>query len=1131
MRSIQRLLRFMTTGRLTIVCLVSLSATPAFAQFDTATLLGTVRDGNSAVLPNVKVTLTNTATGNTTTAQTDGEGNFQFINVRIGIYRVSAELQGFSTAVAERVEVVVNARQRVDLTLQPGAVSETVVITDAAQLLETESSVRGQVIQREQIVNLPLNGRSYANLVLLAPGVRESNTNAATGAGREAAFNVNGLRATMNNFLLDGVDNNAYGTSNQGFSSQVVQVSPDAVAEFKVQTNTYSAEFGRSGGAVINAAYRSGTNQFHGNVWEFHRNTVLNAVGFFKPVSGVKPPLIRNQFGFTFGGPIIKDRTFFFVDYEGFRQIDKNVVFATLPTLQQRQGILTGDVRVPFDFVDSTGATVRAGTIFTAGQRIPMTAFARKVLNELPAPNITAGKTETNFANNYSEVLTNRNFNDKFNIKLDHSFSAKLTSFVRISHRKVNEFNGPNIPGPSGSGGNGFINVLNQQLVFGTTYAMSNGSAFEARLGISKIEGGKRPPLSGGPSVRELYGITGLPEDRTITGGLTTQTINGFSQLGRQATNPQYQNPFTINPRFNYTLTLGRHSLKTGYEYLHVNTDVQDTNPLMGLDTYASQFSRNTATSAANTIFNLSDFFFGARNQYEFANLLEVRMQRRLHYAYAQDDFKVNQRLTLNLGVRYEFATPYTEAQNRLSNFDPATKTIIQAKAGSLYDRSLVDPDYNNWAPRLGFAYNLLDKTVVRGGYGIGYVHFNRIGSADLLATNFPQITRSNVTQNAALPLCTGTVFAEGCFRPTQAGYPTNLPNNVVLFTPRETRTSYIQNWQLSVQRELPGNMLLDVAYVGNHAVKMLLLADYNQARPLTTAELALPAAQRPSLDARRPIQGFRSISVNLSGAYSNYHALQAKFERRFSKGLYLLNSFTWSKAIDNVAQVLEEPGGNEGRPQNIYNMAADRGPGAYDQPINNTTSFVWELPFGKGRAWLDSLPYALDAALGGWTLTGINAMYSGQTVNFRYTPAPVTANLPSFIGGVALRPNLVGNPVLSEGRTIDRWFNTQAVRLPTQDQPFGNAGRNIGRGPSVYQFDLGLQKNFALPVINEVSKLEFRAEFFNVLNKTNFGTPSGNATGIVFNTDGTLRTPGTFGTIRSTFSARQIQFALKLSF
>ncbi|MEP7271904.1 MAG: TonB-dependent receptor, partial [Acidobacteriota bacterium] len=558
-------------GELCLICLLVLcsAAGTVYAQFDSATVLGTIRDPNGAALPNVTVTIKSLATGISRTAQSDANGDFLFPNVRIGTYRISAELQGFSTAVADQVVVTVNARQRVDMAMKPGTVTESVIITDAAQLLETDSSVRGQVVQREQIVNLPLNGRSYANLALLTPGVRESNQNAATGGGREAAFNVNGLRNTVNNFLLDGVDNNAYGTSNQGFSSQVVQVSPDAVQEFKVQTNTYSAEFGRSGGAVINAAYRSGTNEFHGSVWEFHRNSALNAVGFFKPASGSKPPLIRNQFGFTFGGPIIKDRTFFFLDYEGFRQVQKDVVFSTLPTLAQRSGILSVAVRDPL-----------TGTVYNAGTVIPMTSFARKVLTDLPAPNV-AGVTNSN----YRELVPNRNFNDKFNIRLDHKLKDNLTLFTRVSHRKVNEFNGPNIPGPSGSNQNGFINVLNQQLVGGGTYVFGNSSALEVRLGISRIEAGKKPPLSGGLSVRELYGITGLPEDRSITGGLTTQTINGFSQLGRQATNPQFQNPFTVNPRVNYTLTLGRHSLKTGYEYLAVNTDVQDTNPLMGLDT------------------------------------------------------------------------------------------------------------------------------------------------------------------------------------------------------------------------------------------------------------------------------------------------------------------------------------------------------------------------------------------------------------------------------------------------------------------------------------------------------------------------------------------------------------------
>ena len=1103
MKRDQLLLRVRLAVRISLLCVAFCVAghSTAWAQFDSATVLGTINDSGGAAVVGATVRLKNIATGITVTTQTDSNGNYLFPNVRIGAYRVSAELQGFATAVVERVEVVVNARQRVDLTMQPGAVTETVTITEAAQLLETDSSVRGQVVQRQQIVNLPLNGRSYANLTLLAPGVRESSQNGITTAGREASFNVNGLRNTFNNFLLDGVDNNAYGTSNQSFSSQVVQVSPDAVAEFKVQTNTYSAEFGRSGGAVINASYRSGTNEFHGALWEFHRNTVLNAVGFFKPAGGIKPPLIRNQFGFTFGGPIIKDRTFFFLDYEGFRQIQKNLVFSTLPSLDQRNGLLTVDVRDPL-----------TGNVYKAGTAIPMTAFARKVLSELPAPNVPGATS-----NNYRELVLNRSFNDKFNLKLDHKISERLNVFTRLSHRKSNAFEAPNIPGPSGSNQNGQVNVLNQQLASGLTYAFANSSALEFRLGISRIEAGKKPPLSGGPGMRELYGITGLPEDRTITGGLTTQTISGLSQLGRQATNPQFQNPFSVNPRVNYTFNFGRHSLKAGYEYLAVNTDVQDTNPLMGLDTYAGQFSRPTG-AASNNLYNLADFMFGARSQYELANLLVVNLRQRLHFAYVQDDFKLSPKLTLNLGLRYEFATPIYEDQNRLSNYDPVTNSIIQAKSGSLYERSLVDPDYNNFAPRLGFAYNLMDKTVVRGGYGIGYVYFNRIGSANLLATNFPQITRANIPQSPTLARCKGTetgLALEGCFRPTQDGYPSGLPNNVTLYIPRDTRTAYIQNWQVSVQRELGANMLLDVAYVGNHAVKLILLADLNQARPNNPGESLL-------VNARRPIAGFRSISAVLPAAFSNYHALQIKFERRFSKGLYLLNSFTWSKAIDNVSQVLEDPNGNAGNPQNLYNIGADRGRSAYDEPFNNTTSFVWELPFGRGRKWAGNLNGGLEALLGGWSLSGVNTMRSGQTINLRYAPSAlgsVTANLPSFLGGVALRPNITGD-VLAPGseRTIDNYFNKNNISIPSVNQPFGNAGRNIARSDSFYQFDLGLQKSFPLP-INEATRVEFRAEFFNLFNKTNFGAA---------NSD---RSAGAFGTIRSTFPARQIQFALKVVF
>ncbi|MDQ3132671.1 MAG: TonB-dependent receptor, partial [Acidobacteriota bacterium] len=941
----------------TLIFTVLMLSNAAFAQFETATVLGSVRDPNDAAIQNADVVLKNTATEITQTATTDQNGDYQFANVRIGIYQIIIEANGFNRTVAENINVTVNARQRVDLTLQVATASETVTVTDAANALQTDSSELGQVVQRRQIIALPLNGRSYANLALLAPGVRESHTNSSIGGGgREAAFNVNGLRATMNNFLLDGIDNNAYGTSNQSFSSQVVQVSPDAIAEFKVQTNTYSAEFGRSGGAVINASYRTGTNGFHGSAWEFNRNTVLNAVGFFKPLGGAKPPLNRNQFGFTFGGPIIKDRTFFFGDYEGFRQVQKNLVYSNLPTLAQRQGILSIAVRNPL-----------TGIVYAPGTSIPLTAFAQKVLSELPAPNLTGVPGA-----NYQELVLNRNFNDKYNVRVDHKFNDNFSIFGRWSYRKSNAFEAPNIPGPSGSNQNGFVDILNQQFVVGTTYAFENASVLDVRFSRSKIDAGKRPPLTGGASVFELYGITGLPTDPEVSGGLTTQTIAGFSQLGRQATNPQFQNPTNNDLRASYGFLRGRHSLKFGYEHLAVNTEVQDTNPLLGLDTYSGQFS---TTGGANNLNNLADFFFGLRSQYELADLTIAQMRQRFHYAYVQDDFKVNRKLTLNLGLRYEFGTPYYEKENRLSNYDPVSNSILLASDGSLYNRSLVDPDYNNFGPRLGFAYNVFEKTVIRGGYGVGYNYLNRLGSANILGTNFPIITRAAVAQGApnatTNPLCAGNTFASNCFRATQQGYPTSgLPNNVTLYIPRDIQTASVQNWQLSVQQEIFGNMVLDVAYVGNKAKNLVILADLNQARPLSVAEFALPAAQRPSLQARRPIVGFGTISSVLPEGFSSYNALQVKLERRFSQGLYFLNSFTWSKALDNASQVLEEPNGNTGTPQNVYDIANDRGIGAYDQPFNNTTSFVFDLPVGRGR-WLgDNMNPVLDAFIGGWTLS-----------------------------------------------------------------------------------------------------------------------------------------------------------------
>lgn len=1083
-----------------IVLVLSISAmlpAAARAQFDAATVLGSVRDSSGAVVPGATVTLKNTGTGITATTVSDQDGSYQFLNVRVGTYNVRAELQGFSAAEADAFAVAVNARQRVDLTLSVGNVGETVVVTGAAKLLETESSERGTIIDREQIVNLPLNGRAYADLALLSPGVRRSSI----ADSRDASFNVNGLRSAVNSFILDGVDNNSYGTSNQGFSNQLVQLSPDAVEQFKVQTNNFSAEFGRTGGAVINASMRSGTNAFRGTIWEFHRNDALNAVGFFKPTGGVKPKLIRNQFGAVFGGPIVRNRTFFFADYEGFRQISRRLEFASIPTLAQRQGVLGKPIQNPI-----TGEVYADGVIPPGA----ITAFAQKVLSGLPAP------TRAGISNNFDSLPRRQDFNNKWDAKVDHQFAPGMTAFVRVSHRRVNNFEPSPIPGETGSPSNAFVHVLNDQVAGGFTYTPTSSSLLEFRLGVSRTQAGKEPPGLGSPGMLEAYGITGLPTDARFAGGLTEQGVSGWTTWGRQNSNPQFQDPSVLNPRINYSWVRGRQSIKTGYEYQAINTRIDDFNPKYGRDSYSGQFSRPAGVTASDpATYNLADFMLGARSAYAIINPFIANLRQRMHFGYLQDDFKVDRRLTLNLGLRYEFATPQWEKDNYLTNYDPATNSLIQAKNGSIYNRALVHPDRNNFAPRLGLAFALNDKTVIRSGYGVSYIHFNRLGGENLLSFNGPHVVGVNINQLPSQGLCGASTAPTTCFRTTQQGYPEGLtvpssfnPLNVrVNYIPADNPTGSVSSWHVSIQRELLPNLLVDVGYVGNKSVDIMILGDFNQARPNGPTENA-------SLQSRRPIQGFQEIQIAYGGGRGDYHALQVKVERRYSHGFYLLNSFTFSRARDNASGHLETQNGDNSR-VNYRDVAADFGRSGYDQPLNNTTSFVWELPFGRGRRFASGMHPVMEGILGGWRVVGINTMTSGVPINLSYSPASTF----SVTGSPTYRPNLTGDPVTPEGqRTVSNYLNRATVEIPTdRTQPFGNAPRNAARAYPFRQLDLGLHKSFGLGASER--RLEARVEAFNLLNHTNFGPANGN------------RSSSSFGSITSTAVARQIQLGLKIYF
>jgi hypothetical protein len=922
------------------LALLALAATTGvWAQFDTATVLGNVRDTSKLAIQASTVTLTNVNTGLRQTAATNEAGEYQFFNVKIGTYTVSAESKGFKKVTAEAFTVTVNARQRVDLTLPVGEVTETVTVSEAAAQLETDSSSRGTVVGGQQIINLPLNGRAYADLALLVPGVRKSDL-AYGSTPRDASFNVNGMRSSQNNFIIDGVDNNAYGTSNQGFSNQVVQLSPDAVQEFRVETSSYSAEFGRAGGAIVNVSVKSGTNQFHGAAYEFLRNTSLNATGYFKPLFNQKPVLIQNQYGGAFGGPVRKDKSFFFADFEGYRRVERSVKFATIPTADQRKGILSTAVRNPF-----TGAIYNPGEIPATA----LTKFATAVLADLPAVN------STYTGGNFQSLPSQPTNIDKGDGRYDHYFGPKLTGFARYSHRLSTMDNPASISGPSGGDGNGHIRVMNWQVAAGATYTISPVSVVEFRLGVSYTEGGKTPWFVGETNVATRFGIPNSPTDKRYTGGINSQSISGYTSLGVQTSNPQFQNPFVINPKVNYSRLMGKHSVKAGYEYQALSTDIDDFSPKYGQNQYGGRFSK-VSGSANNNEQYLADFLFGAQSNYNISTPNVVTLKQRMHFFYFQDDWKVTPKLTVNLGTRYDFATPQWEQNNALSNFDPVSISRIAASSGSIYNRALVNPDKNNWAPRIGLAYTATPKTVIRSAYGISYIHFNRMGGENLLAYNLPNILNPTVDQqpitsgSSGLALCTSTSQAAGtCFRTTEMGYPDsifslaniNQVNVRTNYTPSDYRTSYIQTWHLTVQRELARDLVFDIGYVGTRGVGMMILGDYNQAVPNTPTGTL-------SVNARRPIQTFGYIQQSWGGGHLTYHALQTKIEKRFSHGFYFLHSFTWSKAIDNASGHLEANNGDNSR-VNIRNLRGERGVSGYDQP--STTPPPWSTTCRSARA------------------------------------------------------------------------------------------------------------------------------------------------------------------------------------
>jgi hypothetical protein len=1071
---------------------------------------------------------------------------------------------------------------RIDLALKVGSTATTVEVQGSEVAPETETSERGQTISNYQTASLPLVSRNYSDLLALIPGSRqaptEAMTTAVTSLVRQGSYNVNGQRSMFNNYLLDGLDNNAYGESNQGFDNQIIQPPPDSIAQFQVVTNNESAEYGRSSGATINVASRSGTNQFHTTLYEFLRNTDLNAYGFIHPISGTyqfpKPGFNRNQFGANFSGPIFHNKFFWFLDYEGFRQTLTPTVVLTVPTQNEINGILAVDVQDPY----KSGTYYKAGTsILNSPDISPIAKQVVGLFSQLPsqcqiAPGNPEISTTTGIATN--DCATNAPFTDnadKGDLRLDYQQNERNSWFFRISDRKETGINYKTLPGPLDGQTNGRIRIQDDQAVLGYTGIFGANKVLDVRLGLSGTRAGKYTLSIGENAIT----FPGLPTDPTVAGGLPSIGVSGgFSGFGRQSTNPQWQNPSLLDPKVNFSWVKGAHSLKFGYEYEKIWMEVQDSNPLFGSFTYGKGYSVCPASAgtacvstspAADTYW--ADFLFGATSNYALATYFKAHLLTSMDNAYAQDDWQVTPTLTLNLGVRWEYGANYSEKYNNLSNWDPSTVSMLTLTPGyqgsqfiqpyhgsGAYGSTLVNPDLTDFAPRIGFAWQFAPLTVMRGGFGTSYAHYTRAGSGDILAINAPNALFVSVTQP-------GSATASG-YRTMDEGFPQGLATTFspgtdnITYIPKDTRDSYVENYYLSVQRQLAKNILVDVAYIGNHGLKLQGFFNANQGNP--ALGLANPTDSLAGAGFARPYPTwggyvgtqwtYGDITEAGNVFFSHYNAFQLKYEQRFVQGLTLLNSLTRERSTDNASASLE---GNTPSPQDANNLKADYSQSDYNLPLSNVTSLVYDLPVGHGRQYLGSANPVVDAVLGGWQVSAVNTMQAGTPYNLTYSPNSATAVSPqisaTYRGANEYRPNIVPGTSIRNcysGRSCIKdeltngtvqFVNLAAFTLPaiqtssgTLLSPFGDASRNPGRSPNFFETDLDFNKRFRTPI--ERMNIEFRSELYNIFNHTNLYLPSSGLSGTLSKT-GAQAAVTSGGTISGTFEPRIVQFGLKVTY
>jgi Carboxypeptidase regulatory-like domain/TonB dependent receptor len=1121
-------------------------ATILTAQKDTGGITGVVTDPSGAVVGGAKVTVTDVDRGISVTTVTTSNGEYVVRPLKIGRYNVTVELKGFKRTEVGPVTVDVQSRPEVNVQLQVGGVTEVVKVTTEGPQLQTETSDLGQVVDSNTIVTLPLNGRNFAQLALLGAGVgpSEPGSRVETSYG----FSSNGARSLQNNFQLDGIDNNSDLGDVLNGSSYVIQPSVDAIAEFKVQTNSYSAEFGRGNGAVMNAVIKSGTNQFHGDAYEFFRNDVLDARNAFDEFG--RTGYQQNQFGATFGGPIRKDKTFFFGDYEGLRIRQALPQLILVPTPAEIAGDFSSFLSTtPVSQVDTNGNTIPKtyaldcnghhtyqGEIFNtyktqvstlnadgycgvpigvnaAGQ--PTNIFPKSLIDPLaarlsalfPAPNVNI--SGSNFL---SEPKRSEDQNN-FDIRVDNRFNDKDSIFGRFSYEDQPSF----IPSPFGNaldgGGfqDGYQDDSYRSVAISWSHIFSGNTINELRLGYNRINS-HRLQLNSDTDVAAQLGFPGVPyEPGTNNGGLPTMTIDdGTATIGSSGFLPsvEKQNAYVIAE--NLTKVYGRHSMKFGTELRFIEFTILQPAQSRGSLDYASGFTDNPgAPTTGGEAY--ATFLLGLTDGASITNIHNVDYHRENYAFFAQDDFRVTQKLTLNLGLRYELFSVVKARFNELANFDFSCNCLIIPRgqetpltptlAMTLPVRrngtpGLISPDLTNFAPRVGLAYQITNKLVLRTGYGIFYGgEENGPYSNPSPGFNPPFFVTQEWAQpcylpaaNQSYPSGTGANCSINGLTHLSSGFPSNAltdPNTPTLFSESSNLTTpYVQQWHLGIQYELPSQMLLDIAYAGSHGADLYGMYNGNQAAiNVAFCETPPNTPQNCPTAPRRPfptIDG--TIDTLRANDFSNYNALQVHLEKRMSHGLEFGVSYTYAHALDDASSA-SLGSLNNGDFRNQLQPGLEYGSSDFDLRQRFTVNYAYQLPFGRGQALGGNASGAMNQLIGNWQVAGI---VTAQTGNW-FTITDAVTNVSTVDGGgtvgyYEVRPNVVGNP---NGKPClaGTIFNTCAFVNNSIYYTFGDAGRNIVRGPGLQDWDFSIFKMFP---ISEQRRFEFRTEFFNIWNHVN---------------------------------------------